>query len=100
MSVDHLDVLHAELPELFQPRDLSSVWDENFIVVPIEDPEWLGEETRTEGRVQLPLVMSANFLDLESTEVDFEFMGTEALSFSPVIRQSSLQRYPTSFSLF
>jgi hypothetical protein len=39
MSVDHLDVLHSEMPELFQPRGLSPSWDDGLIVVSIGDPE-------------------------------------------------------------
>lgn len=39
MSVEHLDVLHRELPDLFQTRDLSPVWDDDLIIIPIEDPE-------------------------------------------------------------
>ena len=37
MSVEHLDVLYAEFPDLFQPRDLSPVWDDDLIIIPIED---------------------------------------------------------------
>lgn len=39
MSIEHLSILNAELPELFQPRDLSPEWDEELIIVPIDDPE-------------------------------------------------------------
>ena len=39
MSVEHVDVLHSEIPELFQSRDLSPTWDDNLIIVPIDDPE-------------------------------------------------------------
>lgn len=40
MAIEHLDVLKAEIPEIFQPRDLSPTWDDDFIIVPIDDPEW------------------------------------------------------------
>lgn len=60
MSVNHLDILHSELPELFQPHDLPEAWDDDFIIVRIDDPEWLGLET---GKIdslletdELPLV--------------------------------------------
>lgn len=39
MSIDHLGLLYREIPELFQPRDLSPDWDEGFIIVPIDDLE-------------------------------------------------------------
>ena len=39
MSVEHLDLLHSEMPELFQIRDLPSSWDDSLIIVPIDDPE-------------------------------------------------------------
>jgi hypothetical protein len=37
--LEHLDILHSEMPELFQPRDLSPNWDDGLIMVPIDNPE-------------------------------------------------------------
>jgi len=31
MSLEHLDVLHDEMHELFQPRDQSPAWDDDLI---------------------------------------------------------------------
>jgi hypothetical protein len=42
MSVEHLDIGHQELPELFQDRELSPDWDDSLIIIPIDDPEWTG----------------------------------------------------------
>jgi predicted RNA binding protein YcfA (HicA-like mRNA interferase family) len=39
MSIDHLDTLHQELPELFQDRALAPEWDEGLIVVRVGDVE-------------------------------------------------------------
>ena len=39
MSIEHIQVLQDELPELFKPRDLPPYWDDNFIFEPIVDPE-------------------------------------------------------------
>jgi hypothetical protein len=39
MSVEDIDVLHSEIPELFQSRDLSPTWDDSLIIVPINEPE-------------------------------------------------------------
>lgn len=44
MSVEHLDTLYTELPEIFQARDLAPEWDEGLIMVSIDDPEWGGDE--------------------------------------------------------
>ncbi|MDP2662415.1 MAG: type II toxin-antitoxin system HicA family toxin [Dehalococcoidia bacterium] len=54
MSVEHLDILYAELPDLFQIRDLSPVWDDDLLIIKIEDPEWNGGESNDElakGRI-------------------------------------------------
>lgn len=39
MSLDHLDTLAEQLPELFAPRDLQPSWDDEFIIVSVDDPE-------------------------------------------------------------
>jgi len=39
MSLEHLDLLHSELPELFQDRDLAPHWHEDLMIVPVTDPE-------------------------------------------------------------
>lgn len=39
MSIDHLAILHQEMPQLFEPRSLPPSWDEDLIIVPLEDPE-------------------------------------------------------------
>jgi len=41
MSIEHLDLLHAELPELFQDRELPRGWDEPYLILPF-DPEERG----------------------------------------------------------
>lgn len=63
MSVEQLDVLHRELPDLFQTRDLSPIWDDDLIIIRIEDPEWRGDESQ----VGLPRVrIDQPFIDLEN----------------------------------
>jgi hypothetical protein len=46
MSIEHLDTLHTELPELFQDRELAPFWDDDLIIVRVDDPEYVtvGEE--------------------------------------------------------
>ncbi len=39
MGINHLDTLHAELPELFQLRDLFPDWHEELIIIPVKEPE-------------------------------------------------------------
>lgn len=39
MSVEHLDILHQQLPELFQNRALAPEWDEGLIFVRVGAPE-------------------------------------------------------------
>jgi hypothetical protein len=40
MAIEHLDILKDKMPEIFQPRDLSPTWDDEFIIIPIDNPEW------------------------------------------------------------
>lgn len=47
MSLEHLETLHQELPELFQHRDLAPNWHEEFIFVPVGDPESVTNLTST-----------------------------------------------------
>lgn len=42
MSIQDLDLLHRETPELFAPRIVEEVAGEEWSVIPIGDPEWLG----------------------------------------------------------
>lgn len=51
MSIEHLSILNAELPELFQPRDLSPEWDGGLIIVPIDDPEAITSPSEGESLV-------------------------------------------------
>lgn len=39
MAVDDLDILRDQLPEIFQDRALPSGWEENWLIIPIDDPE-------------------------------------------------------------
>jgi len=39
MSLEHLEALYQELPELFQNRDLVPNWHDDIIFVPFFDPE-------------------------------------------------------------
>jgi hypothetical protein len=39
MSVEHIDVVHKQLPELFATKELPENWDEGLIIVPVPDVE-------------------------------------------------------------
>lgn len=39
MAIEHLDTLYNELPELFQIREPSADWNDDLIIIPIENPE-------------------------------------------------------------
>jgi hypothetical protein len=62
MKLVHLDVLHSEIPELFQTRGLSPAWGDGFVIVPIDNPEsHLGDSA---GRSPLD-EEALNYVDLE-----------------------------------
>jgi hypothetical protein len=54
MSVEHLDIVHKQLRELFATKELPENWDEGLIIVPVPDveritkPEPLGLPTAPE----------------------------------------------------
>jgi predicted RNA binding protein YcfA (HicA-like mRNA interferase family) len=43
MSVEHLDLLHEQLPELFAVKELPENWDDDLVVVSIPDVELIAE---------------------------------------------------------
>jgi hypothetical protein len=43
MSVEHLDLLHEKLPELFAVKELPENWDDDLIIVSVPDVELIGE---------------------------------------------------------
>ena len=60
--MDNLDLLQAEIPELFQPHDFPPTWENDLIIVPIEDPE-------AADRDENDLLINDNlpsFMDLEN----------------------------------
>lgn len=83
MSIEHLDILVNEMPELFQPRDLSPVWDDDFVIVPIDNPDWdwpEGGSSQVLNDNQLP-----PFAELEDLLLDSEMNHTDVPSLSTVI---------------
>jgi hypothetical protein len=80
MSTEHLDILHAELPELFQPRDLSPVWDDDLIIIPIENPESYGESVASD-------MTKSALNELEPDYISLENNG--------VVVRTGLQNFPT-----
>lgn len=85
MSIEHLDDLHSELPELFQSRELSTVWDDDLIIVPIDDPE-LDAASRVEDSLA-PATESDESLwrDLEVTSAAAEEQEMAVPTLSPAI---------------
>jgi hypothetical protein len=43
MSVEHLDLLHEQLPELFAVKELPENWDDDLIIVSVPDVELIAE---------------------------------------------------------
>jgi predicted RNA binding protein YcfA (HicA-like mRNA interferase family) len=44
MAVDDLDALRDQMPELFNDRPLPPNWDDDWLLIPIEDPEFTSSE--------------------------------------------------------
>jgi len=55
MSVEHLDILHEQLPELFATKKPPVEWDEDLIIVPVLDVEQITEAEPVELAEKEPL---------------------------------------------
>lgn len=73
MSIEHLDTLHGELPELFQDRILAPDWDEGLIIVRVGSPE----STVSPQLSGMSAMAQAND-DQEPTQAVLEQMAAEA----------------------
>src|SRR5436309_8047999 len=51
MAVDDIDRLRIELPELFADRPLPPDWDDEWVVIPVDDPEAFGAEPSDDFQV-------------------------------------------------
>jgi hypothetical protein len=85
MSVKHVDLLHSQIPELFQSRNLSPTWDDDLVIIPIDDPEIVPtSEARVVDSLALPKwdPESLNYLDLENfaAEPTTEMFETPSIS--------------------
>jgi predicted RNA binding protein YcfA (HicA-like mRNA interferase family) len=68
MAIEHLDTLQQEFPELFKNREVQSDWDDDFIIVPIRDPEDdanFGEEPHPGAINEEPILTSEYLEDME-----------------------------------
>ncbi|OPY76621.1 MAG: YcfA-like protein [Syntrophorhabdus sp. PtaU1.Bin050] len=42
MAIEDISTLHDELPELFQDRDIGNSWYDEFVIIPVANPERIG----------------------------------------------------------
>jgi predicted RNA binding protein YcfA (HicA-like mRNA interferase family) len=85
MSAADLDTLCEELPELFQPRDLSPEWNDGLIIVPIHDPERIDAYDSVVQDQQSLGMDDWELTDIEELGVEFIKPGAEPPSMSPII---------------
>ena len=84
MSLEHLDILSAELPELFQSRDLSPLWHEDLIIIPVEDPEFVSTGLY-QGAQNVAFADEDEFSFYEQIGADAVVPGSELPDLSPTI---------------
>ncbi len=78
MSLKHLDTLKQELPKLFDPRDPPQFWDDDLIIVSVDDPESEFEwKDNNDAQVPDNLLESPDFPDVswrdwEQAEVGYD----------------------------
>ena len=48
MSIEHIDNLKKELPELFDDRKVSFDWNEDFNLIQMKDPSSLDEQYQSD----------------------------------------------------
>jgi predicted RNA binding protein YcfA (HicA-like mRNA interferase family) len=70
MAIDHLDDLHSELPDIFENKALPPTWDDELLIVPIEDVEAELSTLTCDAPEDRARADSASFLDLEVIAVD------------------------------
>ena len=82
MSIEHLDILKSELPELFQPRDLMNILDDNFIIIPIDNPEFDFPNEQSDASINKRF---PPFADLEDILSDYPLGRSDFPEISPII---------------
>ena len=75
MSVEHIDVVHKQLPELFATKELPENWDESLIIVPVPDVELITTES-------LNLPAAPTNLPPENEGVMLDLFGSEYIDVS------------------
>lgn len=85
MSLEHLDILNQELPELFQPRDLAPFWDDELIIIPVDDPEDVGDFRVKDFGASLADSDEPDHPDLESFAGDLVNSDAALPDLSPLI---------------
>ena len=53
MAIDDLDILRQELPEVFKDYAVPPDWEEDWLVIPIDDPEAFQPEAKTPPNLKL-----------------------------------------------
>lgn len=84
MGISDLKILNAELPELFQLRGLSPSWDEELIIVAIEDPELVSSESPL-GDNRITFNRNPTDADLEEIGSNFIQPGAQPPELSTII---------------
>jgi hypothetical protein len=96
MSVEDLDVLHKQMPELFEERDLPENWGDDLIIVPVPDVERI---TRTEGTrfkeepAMIPEAFDGETLDDGGLAVGetLDALGPESIGRGPVVSRLNVE---------
>jgi len=74
MSIEHLDRLHEQLPELFEDRQLPVGWDDDVVLLPLDDSE--GPPLPTAPQTDLPLSMGIASADaIEAVMMELVELG-------------------------
>ena len=116
MSIEHIDILKRELPELFDDRKLSDDWNEDFNLIQMKDPTSLKElyqfdveqfgifdteEESLESRMPINLGAEENFPSVKGVGILIEDLFKTDLAGSPIAKwEGSGEPPPECFSFY
>lgn len=79
MSVDDISILREQLPEVFQDISLPQNWEEDWLIIPVDDPE---------------SVASVALSDYENSPVNDAYLDNIGLELSDEKKESDVSRLP------
>jgi len=72
-AIDHIETLHNELPHLFQDITLDPDWDEDYLIIPIDNPTYFPNPESSDA--QLNHLVDSRGIDENEVDLSNEIEG-------------------------